>query len=237
MKAMLRVEGLDVTFGRLHILRGVSLETGEKEIVSLVGGNGAGKTTFIHSLSGLVAVRAGEIIYRGSSIRNLPPHERVSLGLVQVPEGRRIFREMTVRENLEMGGYLIRDSRAYDEGLRTVFSFFPILKERESQKAQTLSGGEQQMLAIGRSLMCRPQMLMLDEPSLGLAPIVVKTIFRIIREINGLGVTILLVEQNVRQALAISRHAYVIENGVIAMEGKSSDLLRDEKIMKTYLGM
>ncbi len=234
---MLRVEGLDVTFGRLHILRGVSLAAGEKEIVSLVGGNGAGKTTFIHSLSGLVPVRAGEVRYRGSSIRNVPPHERVRLGLVQVPEGRRIFSDMTVQENLDMGAYLVPDKKVYDEALRTVLAFFPILEQRKTQKAQTLSGGEQQMLAIGRSLMCRPKMLMLDEPSLGLAPIVVKTIFRIIREINGLGVTILLVEQNVRQALAISRHAYVIENGVIAMQGESKDLLRDEKIMKTYLGM
>ncbi len=234
---MLRVEGLDVTFGRLHILRGVSLEAGEKEIVSLVGGNGAGKTTFIHSLSGLVPVRAGEIRYRESSIRNMPPHERVRLGLVQVPEGRRIFPDMTVQENLEMGAYLIQDKKIFDEGLRTVFSFFPILQERKIQKAQTLSGGEQQMLAIGRSLMCKPRMLMLDEPSLGLAPIVVKTIFRIVQEINRLGVTILLVEQNVRQALAISRHAYVIENGVIALQGESKNLLRDEKIMKTYLGL
>ncbi len=234
---MLRVKGLDVTFGRLHILRGVTLAAAEKEIVSLVGGNGAGKTTFIQGVSGLVPVRSGEISYRGTSIRNLPPHERVRLGLVQVPEGRRIFRDMSVQENLDMGAYLVLDKKIYEESLRTVLAFFPILDQRRAQKAQTLSGGEQQMLAIGRSLMCRPQMLMLDEPSLGLAPIVVKTIFRIIREINGLGVTILLVEQNVRQALAISRHAYVIENGIIAMQGESKDLLLDEKIMKTYLGM
>ena len=233
---MLKVEGLDVAFGGLHILRGVSLEVGEREIVSLVGSNGTGKTTFMHSVSGLVNVRGGQITYCGASIKNLPPHERVRLGLVQVPEGRRIFPEMTIQENLEMGAYLIQDKKVQDDTLQTVFSFFPILEERKFQKAQTLSGGEQQMLAIGRSLMCKPRLLMLDEPSLGLAPIVVKGIFRIVKEINELGVSILLVEQNVRQALAISRRAYVIENGVIAMQGESKYLLRDENIVKTYLG-
>lgn len=233
---MLKVEGLNVAFGGLHILRGVSLEVGEREIVSLVGSNGTGKTTFIHSVSGLVNVRGGQITYRGASIKNLPPHERVRLGLVQVPEGRRIFPEMTIQENLEMGAYLIQDKKVQEDALQTVFSFFPILKERKFQKAQTLSGGEQQMLAIGRSLMCKPRLLMLDEPSLGLAPIVVKGIFRIVKEINELGVSILLVEQNVRQALAISRRAYVIENGIIAMQGESKYLLKDENIVKTYLG-
>jgi branched-chain amino acid transport system ATP-binding protein len=160
----------------------------------------------------------------------------VRLGLVQVPEGRRIFPEMTIQENLEMGAYLIQDKKVQEDALQTVFSFFPILKERKFQKAQTLSGGEQQMLAIGRSLMCKPRLLMLDEPSLGLAPIVVKGIFRIVKEINELGVSILLVEQNVRQALAISRRAYVIENGIIAMQGESKYLLKDENIVKTYLG-
>lgn len=234
---MLKVERLDVAFGRLHILRGISLEVGEGEIVSLVGGNGAGKTTFIHSVSGLVHVKGGQISYRGTFIQNLPPHERVRLGLVQVPEGRRIFPEMTTQENLEMGAYLVPDQKVHEEALQTVFSFFPILKERQFQKAQTLSGGEQQMLAIGRSLMCKPRLLMLDEPSLGLAPIVVKAIFRIVKGINELGVSILLVEQNVRQALAISSRAYVIENGMIVMEGESKHLLKDENIMKTYLGM
>ena len=233
---MLKVEGLNVAFGGLHILRGVSLVVGEREIVSLVGSNGTGKTTFIHSVSGLVNVRGGQITYRGASIKNLPPHERVRLGLVQVPEGRRIFPEMTIQENLEMGAYLIQDKKVQEDALQTVFSFFPILKERKFQKAQTLSGGEQQMLAIGRSLMCKPRLLMLDEPSLGLAPIVVKGIFRIVKEINELGVSILLVEQNVRQALAISRRAYVIENGIIAMQGESKYLLKDENIVKTYLG-
>jgi branched-chain amino acid transport system ATP-binding protein len=233
---MLKVEGLDVAFGGLHILRGVSLEVGEREIVSLVGSNGTGKTTFMHSVSGLVNVRGGQINYCGASITNLPPHERVRLGLVQVPEGRRIFPEMTIQENLEMGAYLIQDNKVQEDTLKTVFSFFPILEERKFQKAQTLSGGEQQMLAIGRSLMCKPRLLMLDEPSLGLAPMVVKGIFRIVKEINELGVSILLVEQNVRQALAISRRAYVMENGIIAMQGESKYLLRDENIVKTYLG-
>jgi branched-chain amino acid transport system ATP-binding protein len=233
---MLKVEGLDVAFGGLHILRGVSLEVGEREIVSLVGSNGTGKTTFMHSVSGLVNVRGGQITYCGASIKNLPPHERVRLGLVQVPEGRRIFPEMTIQENLEMGAYLIQDNKVQEDTLKTVFSFFPILEERKLQKAQTLSGGEQQMLAIGRSLMCKPRLLMLDEPSLGLAPMVVKGIFRIVKEINELGVSILLVEQNVRQALVISRRAYVMENGIIAMQGESKDLLKDENIVKTYLG-
>jgi len=233
---MLEVRGLDVAFGGMHILRGVSLEVGEGEIVSLVGSNGTGKTTFIHSVSGLVHARGGQITYRGAPLRNLPPHERVRLGLVQVPEGRRVFPEMTCLENLEMGAYLIESKKDQDEALQTVFSFFPVLKERKFQKAQTLSGGEQQMLAIGRSLMCKPRLLMLDEPSLGLAPIVVKGIFRIVKEINELGVSILLVEQNVRQALAISQRAYVIENGVIAMQGESNQLLKDENVVKTYLG-
>jgi len=233
---MLEVQGLDVAFGGLHILRGVSLEVGDREIVSLVGSNGTGKTTFIHTVSGLVHAKGGRITYRGASLRKLPPHERVRLGVVQVPEGRRVFPEMTCLENLEMGAYLIESKKDQDEALETVFSFFPVLRERKFQKAQTLSGGEQQMLAIGRSLMCKPRLLMLDEPSLGLAPIVVKGIFRIVKEINELGVSILLVEQNVRQALAISQRAYVIENGVIAMQGQSKDLLRDENVVKTYLG-
>jgi len=234
---MLKVESLNAYLGGLHILRGISLEVGKEETVALVGGNGAGKTTFINSVSGLIQPASGEISFEGKTIVGLPPHKRVLLGLIQVPEGRRIFPDMTVLENLEMGGFHIRDHLIFQQTKETIFSYFPILKERLNQHGKTLSGGEQQMLAIGRSLMCQPRMLMLDEPSLGLAPMLVKTIFKIITKINNAGVTILLIEQNVRQALSVSHRGYIIENGTIAGHGKSKDILQDARIMKAYLGM
>jgi branched-chain amino acid transport system ATP-binding protein len=237
MNLMLKVESLNAYLGGLHILRGISLEVGKEETVALVGGNGAGKTTFINSVSGLIQPASGEISFEGKTIVGLPPHKRVLLGLIQVPEGRRIFPDMTVLENLEMGGFHIRDHLIFQQTKETIFSYFPILKERLNQHAKTLSGGEQQMLAIGRSLMCQPRMLMLDEPSLGLAPMLVKTIFKIITKINNAGVTILLIEQNVRQALSVSHRGYIIENGTIAGHGKSKDILQDARIMKAYLGM
>jgi branched-chain amino acid transport system ATP-binding protein len=237
MNLMLKVESLNAYLGGLHILRGISLEVGKEETVALVGGNGAGKTTFINSVSGLIQPASGEISFEGKTIVGLPPHKRVLLGLIQVPEGRRIFPDMTVLENLEMGGFHIRDHLIFQQTKETIFSYFPILKERLNQHGKTLSGGEQQMLAIGRSLMCQPRMLMLDEPSLGLAPMLVKTIFKIITKINNAGVTILLIEQNVRQALSVSHRSYIIENGTIAGHGKSKDILQDARIMKAYLGM
>jgi branched-chain amino acid transport system ATP-binding protein len=237
MNLMLKVESLNAYLGGLHILRGISLEVEKEETVALVGGNGAGKTTFINSVSGLIQPASGEISFEGKTIVGLPPHKRVLLGLIQVPEGRRIFPDMTVLENLEMGGFHIRDHLIFQQTKETIFSYFPILKERLNQHAKTLSGGEQQMLAIGRSLMCQPRMLMLDEPSLGLAPMLVKTIFKIITKINNAGVTIFLIEQNVRQALSVSHRAYIIENGTIAGHGKSKDILQDARIMKAYLGM
>lgn len=234
---MLRVENLSVYLGGLHILRGISLEVKKGEIVALVGSNGAGKTTFINGLSGLIQPGSGKIWFEERMIMGLPPHKRVLLGLIQVPEGRRIFADMTVLENLEMGGFQVRDAHSFQQTKETIFTYFPVLQERLHQLAKTLSGGEQQMLAIGRSLMGQPRMLMLDEPSLGLAPMLVKTIFKIIARINTVGVTTLLVEQNVRQALTISNRSYVIENGVIAGQGDSGEMLRDTKIMKTYLGL
>jgi branched-chain amino acid transport system ATP-binding protein len=236
-KLMLRVENLSVYLGGLHILRGISLEVKKGEIVALVGSNGAGKTTFINGLSGLIQPGSGKIWFEERMIMGLPPHKRVLLGLIQVPEGRRIFADMTVLENLEMGGFQVRDAHSFQQTKETIFTYFPVLQERLHQLAKTLSGGEQQMLAIGRSLMGQPRMLMLDEPSLGLAPMLVKTIFKIIARINTVGVTTLLVEQNVRQALTISNRSYVIENGVIASQGDSGEMLRDTKIMKTYLGL
>lgn len=234
---MLKVENLSVYLGGLHILRDISLEVKGGEIVALVGSNGAGKTTFINSLSGIIKPTTGKIWFGDRMIMVLPPHKRVLIGLIQVPEGRRLFPDMTVLENLEMGGFQVRDPRSFQQTKETIFIYFPVLKERLNQLAKTLSGGEQQMLAIGRSLMCQPRMLMLDEPSLGLAPMVVKTIFKIIAKINSMGVTTLLVEQNVRQALTISNRSYVIENGAIAGHGDSKSMLQDNKIMKTYLGL
>ncbi len=234
---MLEVQDLHVNLGGLHILRGINLEVRRGEIVALVGSNGAGKTTLINTLSGLIQATRGRISLEGKSVDKLPPHKRVALGLVQVPEGRRIFPEMTVLENLEMGGYFVTDPEAFQHSFEISYSYFPRLKERQNQLARTLSGGEQQMLAIGRSLMSRPRMLMLDEPSLGLAPLVVKTIFEIIGKINEAGVTILLVEQNVRQALHVAHRGYVTENGVIVDQGESEMILQDARIMKAYLGV
>jgi len=234
---MLRVENLSVYLGGLNILRGISLEVKGGEIVALVGSNGAGKTTFINGLSGLIRPTSGKIWFEERMIMAFPPYKRVLLGLIQVPEGKRLFADMTVLENLEMGGFQVRDPHSFQQTQETIFTYFPVLKERLNQLAKTLSGGEQQMLAIGRSLMCQPKMLMLDEPSLGLAPMVVRTIFKIIAKINSLGVTTLLVEQNVRQALTISNRSYVIENGVIAGYGDSREMLQDTKIMKAYLGL
>jgi branched-chain amino acid transport system ATP-binding protein len=234
---MLRVESVDVAYGACQALRGVSLEVGEGEVVTLVGSNGAGKTTTLKTVSGLLAPRAGRVLLRGEDVSGLPPHALVRRGMAHVPEGRRIFSALTVRENLEMGGFTVRDRRTLAGALDRVFALFPRLRERVAQPAGTLSGGEQQMLAIGRALVARPRLLLLDEPSLGLAPILVQEIFREIARINREdGVTILLVEQNAHLALALASRGYVLETGRIVLEDRSAALLENPQVREAYLG-
>jgi branched-chain amino acid transport system ATP-binding protein len=235
--SLLELRAVEVAYGDLPALRGVSLSVEAGETLSVVGANGAGKTTMLRAISGLMRPRAGQIVLDGVRLDTLPSHAIVEHGVVQVPEGRKIFPSLTVLENLEMGSYISAARARRREGLEQVFALFPRLKEREGQAAGTMSGGEQQMLAIGRALMARPRVLMLDEPSLGLAPIIVKEIFRIIGEINQLGTTVLLVEQNTRQALALSRRGYVLENGRVVLEGSGADLLGNEHVKRAYLGM
>jgi branched-chain amino acid transport system ATP-binding protein len=232
---MLELRGATVSYGRIEALKGVSLSVQKGEIVALIGANGAGKSTTLMSVSGIAALRAGTIHYNGARIDRLPPHEIVMLGISQVPEGRRIFPRMTVRENLEMGAFT-RTRHELREDVGRMFDMFPTLAERQKQTGGTLSGGEQQMLAIARALMARPDLLLLDEPSLGLAPIIVSRIFRILKEINRQGTTILLVEQNAKAALRLADRAYVLETGAIVMEGPASQLAEDAGIKKAYLG-
>ena len=235
--SLLELRGVEVAYGDLPALHGVSVSLDAGETLSVVGANGAGKTTMLRAISGLMRPRAGQILLDGERLDRLPSHAIVGRGVVQVPEGRKIFPSLTVLENLELGSYVAAAKARRREGLEQVFGLFPRLKERERQAAGTMSGGEQQMLAIGRALMARPRVLMLDEPSLGLAPIVVKEIFRIISEINRLGTTVLLVEQNTRQALALSRRGYVLENGRVVLEGSGAELLGNEHVRRAYLGM
>jgi branched-chain amino acid transport system ATP-binding protein len=235
--SLLELRAVEVAYGDLPALRGVSLSVQAGETLSVVGANGAGKTTMLRAISGLMRPRAGQILLDGLRLDTLPSHAIVEHGVVQVPEGRKIFPSLTVLENLEMGSYISAAKVRRREGLEQVFGFFPRLRERRGQAAGTMSGGEQQMLAIGRALMARPRVLMLDEPSLGLAPIIVQEIFRIIGEINQLGTTVLLVEQNTRQALALSRRGYVLENGRVVLEGSGADLLGNEHVKRAYLGM
>ncbi|MDD3693202.1 MAG: ABC transporter ATP-binding protein [Oscillospiraceae bacterium] len=236
MTNMLDVKDINVYYGAIHALKGLSFYVNEGEIVSLIGANGAGKTTAMHTISGLLRSKTGDILFMGDSIAAAEPHKIVRLGLAQVPEGRRVFSGMTVQENLEMGAFVRNDGRKVEKDLEMVFTRFPRLKERRRQRAGTLSGGEQQMLAIGRALMSRPKMLLLDEPSMGLSPILVNEIFDCIQEVNKSGTTILLVEQNAKMALSISHRAYVLETGKIIIEGKSSELLDNEKVKRAYLG-
>ena len=235
--SLLELRGVEVAYGDLPALRGVSVSVEAGETLSVVGANGAGKTTMLRAISGLMRPRAGQILLNGERLDSLPSHAIVERGVVQVPEGRKIFPSLTVLENLELGSYVAAAKARRREGLEHVFTLFPRLKERERQAAGTMSGGEQQMLAIGRALMARPRVLMLDEPSLGLAPLIVKEIFRIIGEINRLGTTVLLVEQNTRQALALSRRGYVLENGRVVIEGTGAELLSNEHVKRAYLGM
>ena len=231
---MLRLENVRTSYGPIEALRGVDLEIGRNEIVSLIGSNGAGKSTCLMTISGVLKPSSGKIVLNNTDTAGLAPHRIVKLGISQVPEGRRIFPKLTVLENLEMGHYLERGD--LKSSCDMVYKLFPILEERKSQKGGTLSGGEQQMLAIARALMCKPDILLLDEPSLGLAPIMVSKIFRTIQNINSRGVTVLLVEQNAKAALQLSHRAYVIENGAITLQGKSEDLLHNEKVRHAYLG-
>ena len=234
---MLKIEKIDVYYGQVQILRQVSFDIEEGKVVSLLGSNGSGKTTTVNTISGILPVAKGSIQFMGKNNTRTEPYVRVEMGLVQIPEGRKLFPTLTVMENLEMGSYLKGPKSHRDESLGLVSNLFPILVERKGQLAGTLSGGEQQMLAIGRGLMAKPKLLILDEPSLGLAPMIADEIFKVVQKINGEGVTILLVEQNVSQALAISDHGFVLEEGQIALSGKGKDLLTNPHIKRLYLGL
>ncbi|HEU4898705.1 MAG TPA: ABC transporter ATP-binding protein [Actinomycetota bacterium] len=235
-EALLDVKDIHVFYGNIEAVKGMSFHVDRGEIVTLIGANGAGKTTTLRTVSGLLRPREGAIFYEGQRIDLLPAHEVVGLGVAQSPEGRRIFPRMTVRENLDMGAFIRRDATGQREDMDRIMDLFPILKERARQAAGTLSGGEQQMLAMGRALMARPRLLLLDEPSMGLAPLVVQTIFDTIRDINSQGMTVLLVEQNAAQALSLAHRGYVIETGRIVLEDEASSLLENEQVRKAYLG-
>jgi branched-chain amino acid transport system ATP-binding protein len=233
---MLEIKDLHVKYGAIHAIQGVSLEVDEGEVVSLIGANGAGKTTILHTISGLVKAASGSIELLGTNLLKTNPSAMIRLGLAHVPEGRRIFASMTVDENLEMGAFVRKDRDAIREEIREIYQRFPRLEERKNQIAGTLSGGEQQMLAIGRALMGKPKILLMDEPSMGLAPILVREIFKIIQELKASGMTVLLIEQNARLALSIADRAYVLETGRIVMEGDAKELLENDQVRKAYLG-
>jgi branched-chain amino acid transport system ATP-binding protein len=233
---MLTLENISVSYGAINALKGVSMHVEQGEVITLIGANGAGKTTTLRTITGLLSPREGRVTFEGEDIGGTPTHKLVARGIAMSPEGRGVFANLTVRENLQMGAYLQKDKRKMSEDMERAFRMFPRLKERESQKAGTLSGGEQQMLAMGRALMSRPRLLLLDEPSLGLAPLVVHTIFEAIEEIRSKGTTILLVEQNAHAALGHSDRAYVLETGRIVMEGPSKELAADPRIKEAYLG-
>ncbi len=236
MDAMLTVRNLDVYYGAIHAIKGISFEVNEGEIVTLIGANGAGKTTTLHAISGLIKPKNGEITFCGSNLRTTSAHKIIKLGLAQVPEGRRVFAKMTVQENLEMGAYARKDRGRLGEEFERIFQRLPRLKERRRQVAGTLSGGEQQMLAVGRALMSRPKLIMMDEPSLGLSPLLVEEIFQIIQDVNKGGVTVLLVEQNAKMAMQIANRVYVMETGNITMSGQAEELRNNEQVRKAYLG-
>ena len=233
---MLEIKDLNVLYGAIHALKGISLTVGEGELVSLIGANGAGKTTTLHTISGLLTAASGSITLDGKDLQKVAPNKIISMGLAHVPEGRHVFARMTVEENLRMGAYIIKDQKKISENLENVYSHFPRLKERSRQLAGTLSGGEQQMLATGRALMTDPKIVLMDEPSMGLSPLLVKEIFSIIEELHKSGITILLVEQNAKMALAVADRAYVLETGSISMSGKASELAEDDRVRKAYLG-
>ena len=233
---MLKIEDINVYYGNIHALKGISVEVKEGDIVTLIGANGAGKSTILRTISGLLRAKTGNILFEGKSISSMPAEDIVKLGVSQVPEGRRIFANMTVAENLELGAYIRKDRSGIAKDIAKVFDRFSRLGERRTQIAGTLSGGEQQMLAIGRGLMSQPRLMLLDEPSMGLAPLLVKEIFSIIKEINESGTTILLVEQNAHMALSIAHQAYVLETGRITLAGTAKELSESEAVRKAYLG-
>ncbi len=232
---MLKVTDLTVNYGVIQAVKGISFEVGEGEIVALIGANGAGKTTTLQTITGMIPSRTGTIQFNGTDITKTPAHRIVSMGLAHVPEGRRVFAQLTVLENLKMGAYTRKDKDGIEKTLEEIYKRFPRLEERKNQPAGTLSGGEQQMLAMGRALMSRPKMIVMDEPSMGLSPLYVTEIFKIIQEINDSGTTVLLVEQNAKKALAIADKAYVLVTGNIVLSGKASDLMNDDSVKKAYL--
>ncbi len=234
--AMLEVKDLQVYYGMIHAIKGVSFHVNEGEIIALIGANGAGKTTILHTITGLLAPKGGQVVFEGKDITKTPAHKIVELGMAHVPEGRRVFAQLSVYQNLKMGAYTRSDKNEIEESLEMVYKRFPRLEERKNQMAGTLSGGEQQMLAMGRALMSKPRIILMDEPSMGLSPILVNEIFDIIQSVSASGTTVLLVEQNAKKALAIADRAYVLETGKISLDGNAKDLLNDDSIKKAYLG-
>lgn len=234
--AMLEVKDLEVYYGMIQAIKGVSFEVNQGEVIALIGANGAGKTTILHTVTGLLAPKKGSVLFEGKDITKIPAHKIVSLGMAHVPEGRRVFADLSVYENLKMGAYTRKDKEEIEKSLDRVYERFPRLKERKNQLAGTLSGGEQQMLAMGRALMSQPKIILMDEPSMGLSPILVNEIFDIIQEVSKSGTTVLLVEQNAKKALSIADRAYVLETGKIVLDGKAETLLNDDSIKKAYLG-
>ncbi|MCD7885043.1 MAG: ABC transporter ATP-binding protein [Lachnospiraceae bacterium] len=233
---MLEIKDLHVHYGAIHALRGISLTVNDGELVSLIGANGAGKTTTLHTISGLLTATSGEVLLDGENLQKIPANQIIQKGMAHVPEGRHVFASMTVEENMRMGAYILKDQKKISENLEKVYTHFPRLKERRKQLAGTLSGGEQQMLATGRALMTDPKIVLMDEPSMGLSPILVKEIFSIIEMLHRDGITILLVEQNAKMALSVSDRAYVLETGRISMEGPAQELAEDDRVRKAYLG-
>ena len=234
--AMLEIKDLEVYYGVIQAIKGISFEVNQGEVIALIGANGAGKTTTLHTITGLISPKKGSVVFEEKDITKVPAHKIVSMGMAHVPEGRRVFAELSVYENLKMGAYTRSDKNEIEESLANVYKRFPRLEERKNQMAGTLSGGEQQMLAMGRALMSRPKIILMDEPSMGLSPILVNEIFDIIRSVSESGTTVLLVEQNAKKALAIADRAYVLETGRITMSGNAKDLLEDDSIKKAYLG-
>ncbi len=233
---MLEIKDIHVYYGAIHAIKGITLSVNDGELVSLVGANGAGKTTILHTISGLLRATSGEILLDGKNLQKVPANTIINMGLAHVPEGRHVFSRMTVEENLRMGAYIINDAKRIGDNLEKVYHHFPRLKERARQLGGTLSGGEQQMLATGRALMTNPKILLMDEPSMGLSPILVNEIFTIIEQLHNSGITILLVEQNAKKALAVADRAYVLETGKISMHGSAKELAEDDRVRKAYLG-
>ena len=234
--AMLEIKNLEVYYGVIQAIKGISFEVNEGEVIALIGANGAGKTTTPHAVTGLIPVKAGEIIFEGKNVTKTPGHKIVSMGMAHVPEGRRVFAQLSVYQNLKMGAYTRKDKDEIGRNLEMVYKRFPRLEERKNQMAGTLSGGEQQMLAMGRALMSQPKIILMDEPSMGLSPIFVNEIFDIIKEVSAAGTTVLLVEQNAKKALSIADRAYVLETGKITLQGDAKELMNDESVKKAYLG-